>query len=87
MKFNIVARSCFSWTLAALLFFLGAGARVAPAQSATATISGTVTDASGAAVPDAAVQVRNIGTGTTQSVKSDAQGRPCQRFDQTSFTT
>src|ERR1035438_502194 len=42
---------------------------------ATGSISGTVTDNSGAAMADAAVQVKNLGTGTVQSVSSDAQGR------------
>jgi hypothetical protein len=32
-------------------------------QGATATMLGTVTDPSGAAIPDASVQVRNVGTG------------------------
>jgi hypothetical protein len=41
----------------------------------TATILGTVTDASGAAVPDAAIQVKNTGTGATRTVNSDAEGR------------
>jgi hypothetical protein len=42
---------------------------------ATASISGTVTDTSGAAMADAAVLVRNLGTGIVQSVASNAQGR------------
>ncbi len=42
---------------------------------ATATIVGTVTDSSGAAVPGAAVQVKNSGTGATQTATSDTQGR------------
>lgn len=41
----------------------------------TATISGSVTDASGASVPDAAVQVKNTGTGASRTVNSDAEGR------------
>jgi hypothetical protein len=45
------------------------------AQGATATILGTVTDASGAAVPAAGVQVRNVETGVTQTVTADGQGR------------
>ncbi len=44
-------------------------------QGATATILGTVTDTSGAAIPDAAVEVRNTGTGISESSVSDAQGR------------
>src|SRR5713101_7598700 len=45
------------------------------AQGTTATILGTVTDMTGAAIPETAVQVRNVGTGITQSTASDAQGR------------
>jgi hypothetical protein len=53
---------------------LAFGARL-NAQVAGAGILGTVTDASGAAIPDAAVQVKNVGTGIMQSTVSDAQGR------------
>ena len=45
------------------------------AQVTTATISGTVSDSSGATVPDAMVQVKNTGTGITQSTNTDGQGR------------
>jgi len=38
------------------------------------TIRGTVSDPSGAFVPDAAVTVRNVNTGLTQTVKSGADG-------------
>jgi len=42
---------------------------------ATGAISGTVTDSSGAAVADAAVQVRNVGTGQSRTFNTDEQGR------------
>ena len=45
------------------------------AQASTATIVGTVTDQSGAQIPGATIQVRNIGTGASQNVLTDEQGR------------
>jgi len=65
-------------TLTAVGFacFLGAvSALPVNAQVATATILGSVTDTSGAVIPEATIQVRNIGTGATQSTTSDGQGR------------
>ncbi len=44
-------------------------------QAATATLLGNVTDATGAVIPDASVQVKNINTDATQNARSDAQGR------------
>ena len=44
-------------------------------QATTATVLGVVTDASGAAIPGAAVQVKNVGTGIAQSLNTDEQGR------------
>ena len=58
-----------------LIGFGGVGVNRLQAQGTTATILGTVTDASGAAIPEAAVQVRNVATGSTQATTSDAQGR------------
>src|SRR3974390_548737 len=57
-----------------LLFCAVFTARDVHAQ-ATASIDGTVTDASGAAVPDAQIQARNTGTGISQTTTTDAQGR------------
>lgn len=45
------------------------------AQTSNAVISGTVTDTTGAFIAGAMVQVRNVGTGATQTVTTDAQGR------------
>src|SRR5437867_8542906 len=45
------------------------------AQGATAAISGTVLDPSGAAIAGASITVRNIGTAFTRTVLSDDQGR------------
>jgi hypothetical protein len=42
---------------------------------ATASIVGTVTDASGAVIAEAAVQARNTGTGIAQATVTDGQGR------------
>jgi hypothetical protein len=44
------------------------------AQYTTASLGGTVSDASGASVPDARVTVRNLDTGFTQSTESAASG-------------
>jgi outer membrane receptor protein involved in Fe transport len=45
------------------------------AQGATASISGTVLDSSGAAIPAAALEIRNTGTGAKQETATDSQGR------------
>ena len=45
------------------------------AQGASASVTGTVVDSSGAVIPKASVQVKNIGTGQVQQAPSDAQGR------------
>jgi Carboxypeptidase regulatory-like domain len=44
-------------------------------QAAGASISGRVTDSSGATIPEAPVTVKNIGTAATRAVTTDAQGR------------
>ena len=56
----------------ALLFVLSA--RSVRAQVVGATLSGTVKDASGAAVPNVQVAARNVATGTVRNVTTDAAG-------------
>jgi hypothetical protein len=58
----------------AILGFPASIARLS-AQGSTATILGTVTDMSGATVPNASVQIKSLATGTIQSTTSNAQGR------------
>jgi hypothetical protein len=56
-----------------LSLFLAAGHLYG--QAATASISGRVTDSSGAAIPTAQVAIKNVGTSATQTVNTDGQGR------------
>src|SRR5712692_4251591 len=57
-----------------LFLFLFLAAAVAQAQQTTATLLGTVTDPSGAAVPGVAVQASNLGTNVVREATSDAGG-------------
>ncbi len=52
-----------------------AGAQALFGQTSSSTISGTVSDTSGAAVVGAAVAVKNIDTGVTANLTTDAEGR------------
>ena len=62
--------------IAILFAFLYAFAGQVSGQGNTnATILGTVTDSGGAVVPNASVQVKNIGTGQVQQTSTDGQGR------------
>src|SRR5215470_3105028 len=45
------------------------------AQTVGASIQGAITDANGSAVRNAAVEVRNVGTGVTYNAVTDAGGR------------
>jgi hypothetical protein len=44
------------------------------AQRTTASLSGTVTDTSGAVIPSASITVKDIHTGATVAAKSNGQG-------------
>ena len=73
-KLSFVTRCCLHASIAVILAGF-AGVERSAAQGTTATITGTVTDSTGAAIGGAAVQVKNVGTGLAQSTQSDAQGR------------
>ena len=62
---------CISGVFLLLLF----GAKLVSAQAVTGNISGTVTDASGGVIAGANIQVKNTGTGVTQTTTSNSQGR------------
>ncbi len=75
MLINVFFRRSLTHAALAVLLLTGSvGVSRLDAQ-ATGSISGTVTDSSGAAMADAAVQLKNTGTGIVQSVASDVQGR------------
>lgn len=56
------------------LLLCAAWSWVAQAQS-LGTISGTVTDSSGAVIPSASLAIKNQGTGVERAVSTDAEGR------------
>lgn len=57
-----------------LVILLGSLASL-QAQVITATLSGTITDTSGSVVPNAAITVRNMGTGLSRQTMSGAEGQ------------
>src|SRR5580765_7580100 len=57
------------------LFLLLATATIANAQSSSGTLSGTITDPSGALIPGASVQIANHVTGYNRTAKTDASGQ------------
>jgi hypothetical protein len=61
--------------LFACLFLSTCTGSIAVAQSVGASVEGTITDSSGAAVPKAQVVIRNTGTDATHTVESDEAGR------------
>jgi hypothetical protein len=68
----------FKWIVAlgsafAILLTLTTGSRLM-AQEYFGSIGGNVTDPSGAGVPDTTVTAKNVNTGITRSIKSDAVG-------------
>jgi hypothetical protein len=69
-----VFASAFTCVLGGALL-LAIGAMRLEAQAVTGTILGTVTDASGAVIAGANIEVKNTATGVTQTTVSNDQGR------------
>jgi hypothetical protein len=72
MKFNLALRRLTASAVIALLCCLFTP--LAYGQFDTATVVGTVRDASGAVLPKANVTVKNIATGITQTIQTDEEG-------------
>ena len=69
-------KASVSLSLACVMFLLMgiAETKRAEAQVSGATLSGVVTDLSGALVPNAAITISNTDTGATRSITSNAEG-------------
>ena len=70
MKFRIQLLALWLALIAAAFF----GKLQVEAQSTTASIHGTVTDSTGAVLPDVTVTVENMSTSISSSRKTDSQG-------------
>lgn len=67
--------SCLLRLVLSVCLLAGAAAPVALAQSVSASIQGTVSDATGAVLPGVSVTIRNVGTGDARELVTDAEGR------------
>src|SRR5262245_30656316 len=60
--------------MAGMVVWIALGSGLAFAQGSTASIIGTVRDASGAVVPGAAATIKNLETGLTRAAEADTNG-------------
>lgn len=73
-KTSSLLRAIFYCSVFSALFLFGCGESNAQSQALNGQIEGTVTDATGAAVPNASIAVKNIDTGAERQVTSDENG-------------
>jgi hypothetical protein len=71
---ELLSSSAFLRRVASIIGIVLLGSLVASAQFDTGTITGFVTDPSGAAVPRATVTITNIGTAFQKTLQTDARG-------------
>jgi len=69
---KVVAAPLF--VLAMVLALLGPWTHSVVAQVSGATLSGLVADEQGGPVPDAAVKIKNLGTGVTREIRTNSDG-------------
>src|SRR5438270_7560326 len=70
----VAGRNCRRLTAFFALIFCVAGAVQVRAQEVGGTILGTITDQSGAVVPQASILVRNMANGISRTVTTDSAG-------------
>src|SRR6202051_1731923 len=63
------------WVLAAFIVFALANPRLTSAQAVYGSVFGTVTDSSGAVVPNATVTVTDVAKGTSETAQSNESGQ------------
>ena len=74
MTNNVVRAALFAVTCAAFLLVLTASPQTAIAQVSGATLSGLITDSSGAEIAAASVSIKNLGTGEVREVPTNGNG-------------
>src|SRR5262245_26105057 len=76
----------FEAVLSAALIFLAASSACAQSSATAGTITGKITDPTGALVPDVQVKIENPVTGYSQATKTDSSGQfqfknvPCNPY-------
>jgi hypothetical protein len=73
MKLQIICRSVFTLAIS-VLFLVSAGSPLAAQTTGNGNINGTITDSTGAAVPNTTVAVLNIDTGVSRSLTTNGDG-------------